>query len=220
MDSEIPKTEPPNGVFDWFHREWPQVKNAPWSFGICVLILSSALCAGAFWLSEKFHESEIRGKDATIQKLLLRPESIPEQQKELSDLRIEVATLLKDREEWKPREWPPLSEEQIALWVKSLSGQGLRSIAVFWGPGVNADRFYMSLQKVANRMKIDVHAGEGSTSRNLIVVCAFKEQAAAAKIVALLKDAGYNAVLSPYEGEGIPEKIGNVDFYMGEKFGP
>jgi len=61
-------------------------------------------------------------------------------------------------------EWPPLTEEQIQMWVEKLRASGIQSIVVGFDPSVNAGRFYGSLKEVGKRLNIRIGQSLGSSA--------------------------------------------------------
>lgn len=211
------KSEPPQGWFAVFLKEWPIVKKAKWSFAVCVLIATCVAAVAVYWVVDRVYSAEIKGKDATIQTLSLRPESLPIQQQEIIDLRAQIAFL-------RANEWPPLSSDLIQRIARAIHGERVKSFTVYWQPGINAARFYASLQELANAEGIVVSSGGGNADLNQIVISSFTgpegRQTAATAIVEILKEAKYPVALDLIDHsqhKPSPQDVGNIGFFMGEK---
>jgi hypothetical protein len=68
------------------------------------------------------------------------------------------------------REWPPLTNEQIAEWVKALAPFHLHPIRVIWGQEVEARRLFRTLQEIGGQLKCDVTAIGGYADKPEISV--------------------------------------------------
>src|SRR5690606_21071811 len=198
-------------------REWPKVRAAPWSFAACLV---AGVVLGALVVYSLFQSFVIPGKDATIQQLSLRPESIPAhqeaQQKEIQALRAEINELIGRDAARLANAWPPLSEAQITTWAKALEAHGIKSFTVYWDQSVDAVEFYRSLRKVGEKVGFQVLPGSGSIESPMIYVGTTPKHPAGPALLKLLAE---YAPKYPLKLEPHPQgKEGSIDFFIGEKF--
>jgi hypothetical protein len=197
-------------------REWPKVRSAPWSFFACTV---AGVVLGAFAVYALYQLFVIPGKDATIQQLSLRPESLPAQQEaqrmEIQALRAELKEKTARNSARLAGAWPPLSDAQIEVWTKALQNRGIKSFTVYWGQSVDAVEFYRSLRKVGEQAGFEVLPGSGNADRPVIQVGTVPKHPAGPILLKLFAE---YAPKYPLKLEEYPhEKEGNVDLFIGEK---
>lgn len=132
---------------------------------------------------------------------------------ENSALRMEIAQLKTQISEDHSREWPPLSEEQIAVWTKKLTPHKVKSLTVYWGQDVDAKYLYRSLQKLGAAIKAEVLPGTGNGVRHKIIVAASDQDQAAKLFVSLFNESHYPASLET----GPAMVTGDIHIFLGEK---
>lgn len=169
-------------------KVWPQ-------FVACCLAIGIL----EWFILGQIYSGEIRAKDATIQTLSLRPESMPNQD----------------------QEWAPLTESQISEWVTTLEGSGLKTLVVYWGPEVGARRFFLSLKQVGKRLRIDVKAGLGNADGPEIEIVAPDNEPARPAVEQLFKKllsgTGYPIKTVHFQNPTKQPPAGEVSVFIGEK---
>jgi hypothetical protein len=68
------------------------------------------------------------------------------------------------------REWPPLTDFQVAEWVKVLGPLHPKTIRVIWGQEVEARRLFRSIQDVGKQIKCEVTANGGYADKPQITI--------------------------------------------------
>jgi len=131
-----------------FGKEWHVVKGAPLSF-----VLSVAVVSVAIWYAiDYLYSAQIRAKDATIQTLSLRPESVPAQEAEVRKLKAEVEQLKSEKSSKIAKTWRPLSESEIQAWARELAPFKGRYVAVQVSDS-NSEDFGRTLYRVFSDAK-------------------------------------------------------------------
>ena len=69
MDEKRAPPEPSgsNWILDTWNKEWPVIKSAPFSFGICVLIVTAFAVFAVCSYEERHYSETINAKSATIE---------------------------------------------------------------------------------------------------------------------------------------------------------
>ena len=102
-----------------FTKEWPQVKAAWASFAVCMLVTAVFVFGGAYWLVDRFHVAEIRGKDATIVTLSAERDAYKRQLEEagISSFSLKKrAIILADQIADFARRWPTNGSPVDPFW--------------------------------------------------------------------------------------------------------
>jgi hypothetical protein len=84
-------------------------------------------------------------------------------------------------------------------WSNTLSNLKVASITVFWGPEVEARRFFQTLQKVGKRINVPVKAGMGQADGPDIELSAPKNTIVGPTLLMLFQKNGYRAKLTETE---------------------
>jgi hypothetical protein len=193
-------------VADYFIKEWGNARKSPFFF-IMSVILGAMI---TYWLFAIFI---LPGKDATIQQLSLRPESVPAQEQEIILLKSELASI----QDQMPKKWTQLTKDQISLWVKTLSSQHIQLMIVYWGSGTNAEPLFLSLVDVGKMAHFNVIAGVGFASEPEIEIVTAKGEPSARILADLFKS--INGQVKLEEGNAPIETppLGTIDVFIGEK---
>ena len=217
MSASAPKNptpEPPTAsgihpIADFFRKEWGTVKNAPFFFTMCVLVGAGA----AYWLVDHLYSAELRAKDATIQTLSLRPESIPAQEQEIAFLKSQLEILQSQT----PKRYVKFTDTQIETWVKALEPFHLKTMVLLWS-SVNGEQILMSLVEVGKRGKFQVGTGTGYATDQEIEIVTAKGEPAAQTLVSLFKTINNRVKLEEGGNADVPApQLGTVLVFLGEK---
>lgn len=196
-----------------FVKEWPVVVKAPRSFTLCVLAVSLILCFGAYWLINNFYDAELKAKNATIETLSLRPESIPAQEQEINLLKSELTSI----QDQMPKKWTALTKDQIALWAKTLGSQHIQSMIVYWDGARNAEQLYSSLVDVGKISHFNVNMGVGFASDPEVEIVTAKGEPSAHILADLFKSINNRVKLEEGNAPIDIPPLGVIYIFIGEK---
>ncbi len=172
-------------------REWSAIKSSPFSFIVCIIVVGILI----WWSLDRLYTAELRAKDATIQTLSLRPESVPVQAQEIERLRSEMKLLRENETRRLVTEWPPLSDEQSRNWVKELSPYKIEAITIYWSHG-EGQQFYAGLVSTFKAMNCKVIPAGGSCDPGGFEIHVSPDDPAGPVLLKLFNDGGYKANLT------------------------
>lgn len=173
-DKSMHESSEPDGFWHrHWSKAWPVVRQAPVPFAICTLIAAGVFACAVYWYEQNRYEAVLAGKDATIQFLSLRPESIPAQEQEIIDLKAKVAEaeardasltakLQSMQQANDKREWPGLTEAQIDAWVEALRPLHIHLLTVYIDyPDFGSD-LLRSFRTISKKLGCQVQWGPAS----------------------------------------------------------
>ena len=138
--------------------EWRELKR-----GKALLIVIAVTCLGlGFW---------VRGK--VLPTVISTP----------APASVQIPHAIQDE-----REWPSLTDEQVAAWTKALKPFKIAGIRVLWGQEVQATKLFHSLQEIGKRLQCRVISWGGSADTPEITILTGKESPYGNVFVQLLKD--------------------------------
>jgi hypothetical protein len=204
-------------------------------FGTC-LIGFGALVAAVIMFVDK---GELNVKNSTIENLntqLLaanariielksmesntQSETNVAQERELKELREEVAKFEEFRSESLTAQWGPLTEQQIVDGMAAFEHTGIHSVTVFWGPDVDAKRFFVSIKELGKRGHFDVRLGLGAAEPGSTQIIGPSNDPSRDALASVFKNYAPVGTKIVIIGGDVPAKsqfLGNLMLFIGDK---
>lgn len=121
-------------------KEWRGLKEGR----VFAVVIALACLGGGIWIGARFFSSHPQLVPPSVQAFPYR--------------------------QYDEREWPPLTDFQIAEWVRVLGPLHPKSIRIFWGQEVEARRLFRSIQDVGKQINCEVTANGGYADKPEITV--------------------------------------------------